>query len=139
MTEKDGLYATAGERVYGTRTNRRGKVEDYHHCTVRHNLYLGELPDFPACLGDWQQKNPPRQKQAYYLVDGTATTTSWVDMGVHGGGAAPVFGTPWNGETWWRVYDHGGDRASLHYDLRFRGTDGTCTWGMDRMKGVSNG
>ncbi len=101
------IYARAGERIYGTRI-RHGQVSDYHHCTVRHDLYLGELPDFPACLGDWQQENPPLVKEAITTVVGTATTgedgtvtglttnTAWVELSQHGNGAAPVFGVPGN-------------------------------------------
>lgn len=139
-------YARAGERVYGTRTNRQGQAEDFHVCTVRHDLFLGELPDFPACLGDWQQTNPPigrhyiTQLENVYTVTGTetatATTTSttFVDLAQHGGGEAPLFGVPWSGESWWRVHDHGGTRASLHYDLRFRAPNGTCSWRMSELE-----
>lgn len=174
-------YARAGERVYGTRTVMRGspprpRVEDYHHATVRHDIFIGELPDFPACLGDWQQQAPPvarhfiRTLENSYttnagtrtdtctdkLEDGspgpfdgrlafvpvmstateTHTKTTFVDLADHGGGAPPEFGVPWNGESWWRLYEHevGGDRASVHYDLRFRGPDGTSTWRMDELK-----
>lgn len=160
------LYAKAGERVYGTRTNRNGQLEDYHHCTVRHDIFIGELPDFPACLGDWQQYRPPVQRHfirelenEYAVTTGThistasdgnveidvktstatttKTNTTFVDLDQHGGGKAPEFGVPWNGESWWRDYehDHGGDRASVHYDLRFRAPNGTCTWRMDELKG----
>jgi hypothetical protein len=134
-------YAKAGERVYGTRTrvSREGveRVEDYHHCTVRHDLFLEELPDFPACLGDWQQEKPPVQREYYYTTTGTATETKWVELGQHGNGSAPMFGVPWSGESWWRWFDHDNNRETLNYDLRFRGTNGTCTWGMDRLQGTS--
>lgn len=152
------LYARAGERVYGTRTVARGnppvaRVEDYHHATVRQDLYLGELPDFPACLGDWQQVAPPIgrhfQTEVVNVVTtkgtetttGTATKTTTIALPQHGGGKAPQFGVVWSGESWWRPYEHaaGGNRASLHYDLRFRGTNGTCTWGMERIGGTKNG
>lgn len=155
------LFARAGERVYGTRTDRKGKIEDYHHATVRHDVFIGELPDFPACLGDWQQSNPPigrhfiRELENVYTTNtgthtniagdveikfstntATNTKTSFVDLDQHGGGDAPEFGVAWNGESWWRPYDHevGGDRASLHYDLRFRSPAGTCTWRMDELE-----
>lgn len=155
------LYAKAGERVFGTRINAKGQLEDYHHATVRHDIFIGELPDFPACLGDWQQRNPPTARHfirelenAYTVTTGTHTDTAGaveiltstatstktniktVDLPQHGGGKAPEFGVPWNGESWWRDYehDHGGDRASVHYDLRFRSPAGTCTWRMDDIK-----
>lgn len=154
------LYAKAGERVYGTRTNAKGQLEDYHHCTVRHDLFIGELPDFPACLGDWQLLNPPiarhfiRELENVYAVTtgthtatdltfdiitstatSTKTNTKFVDLPQHGGGQAPAFGHAWDGESWWRDYEHehGGDRASVHYDLRFRSPNGTCTWRMDEL------
>ena len=122
------LYAIAGERVYGTRT-RNNQVEDWHVCTVRHDIYVEELPDFPACLGDWQLPSPPVTKQIY--TDGT--TTKFVEIGQHGGGNAPMFGVEWCGESWWRPFDRGHDRQTMNYDLRFRGTNGTCTWGTDRL------
>lgn len=157
-------YARAGERVYGTRTNRKGQIEDYHAATVRHDVFIGELPDFPACLGDWQQEAPPIQRHfirelqnvysvgtaPIYTVLGTATVTriesstatatitktSFVDLPEHGGGEAPEFGVPWTGESWWRPFEHevGGERMSLHYDLRFREPNGTCTWRMDKLE-----
>lgn len=157
------LFAKAGERIYGTRTGRNGQIEDYHHCTVRHDLFIGELPDFPACLGDWQKVQPPLARHFIRTLEnefttrdvptaeviGTATETHWsittatatvtktsfVDLAEHGGGKPPEFGVPWSGESWWRPYEHefGGERASLHYDLRFRGPDGTCTWRMDEL------
>lgn len=161
------LYARAGERVYGTRTVMQGHpqrpvVEDYHHATVRHDIFIGELPDFPACLGDWQQVNPPvsrhfiRELENIYTTNtGTHTDTAgkvevlfstatetktnikFADLPEHGGGQPAEFGVPWSGESWWRPFEHevGGDRASLHYDLRFRGRDGKCVWGMDRLSG----
>lgn len=163
------LYASAGERVFGTRTVMRGHpprevIEDYHHCTLRHDIFIGELPDFPACLGDWQQGQPPvtrhfyREAENAYLTTtetvagevvcstatATVTKTTTFDLLGHGGGAAPEFGVPWYGESWWREYDHGdpdgcgtAGRHSVHYDLRFRGKDGGCTWGMDRLKGTN--
>ena len=152
------LYARAGERVYGTRTKTKRvfqhgeyttatTFEDYHHCTVRHDLYLGELPDFPAPLYDFQQVHPPVSRHFWtefenvYTTHGTATATStqthtrFADLHDHGGGSPPQFGVPWSGETWWRPYRHevGGTRASVHYDLRFRGPGGTCTWRMDQL------
>lgn len=153
-------YARAGERVYGTRTNAKGQAEDFHICTVRHDLFLGELPDFPACLGDWQQTNPPVGRHyitqlenvyttrtdialnegtqsgfTYSTATATGTITTFIDLAQHGGGEAPMFGVPWSGESWWRIHDHGGTRASLHYDLRFRAPNGTCTWRMDELEG----
>lgn len=145
------LFARAGERVYGTRTNAKGQVENYHHATVRHDLYLGQLPDFPAPLYDWQQANPPISRHFWTelenvystSVNGTETSTAtatqtntkFADLHDHGGGTPPQFGVPWSGESWWRPYRHevGGDRASVHYDLRFRGPGGTCTWRMDQL------
>lgn len=154
------LYARAGERVYGTRTGRNGRIEDYHHCTVRHDIFIGELPDFPACLGDWQKERPPvarhfiRTLENSYTTntgthtdtDGhveiltstataTSTKTSFADLPEQGGGKPAEFGVPWNGESWWREFEHeaGGARASVHYDLRFRAPNGTCTWRMDEM------
>lgn len=162
------LYARAGERVYGTRTVIERKfvsgeyqdvprVEDFHACTVRHDLFIGEMPDFPACLGDWQKTNPPvarhfiRTLENRYstatdngevvVTTATHTKTTFVDLAQHGSGEAPEFGVPWSGESWWREYEHptGGDRASLHYDLRFRGPNGTCTWRMDQIMGAQRG
>lgn len=148
------LYARAGERVYGTRTvmrNGHPKVEDFHVATVRHDLFLGELPDFPACLGDWQQMDPPVAR--HFIAEpiyGTGadgeqeivgTKTNIIDLAQHGGGEAPLFGVPWNNESWWRPHEHevGGDRASLHYDLRFRSPSGTCTWRMNELNGGTGG
>jgi len=152
---RNGLFARAGERVYGTRTKANGEIEDYHHATVRQNLFLGELPDFPAPLYDFQQVHPPvsrnywTQLENVYTtnVNGTETSTATTtktntlhaDLHEHGGGAVPQFGVPWDGESWWRPYQHevGGDRASVHYDLRFRAPNGTCTWRMDELTGTA--
>lgn len=152
--------------MYGVRTNASRREETFHIATVRHDIFLGELPDFPACLGDWQQMEPPVQR--HYVTElvndyttattistgaageevvehstntATHTKTNFVDLAEHGGGTAPLFGIPWNGESWWRFYEHeaGGDRASLHYDLRFRSPSGTGTWRMDELEGNAGG
>ena len=162
------LYARAGERVYGTKTITTGrgqtKVVDYHHATVRHDIFLGQLPDFPACLGDWQQESPPLVRQFYTeLTTNTAmstktqtfgegvttvveptivigTKTHWVELNQHGGGTAPKYGVPHTGESWWRPWTRDDEvNNQVDYDLRFKGQNGTCTWGMDRLTGTSTG